>query len=104
MEELSKSLEETKNENERNVLDARESLTGILRIEHINIGSKSETDAAFLYLQDSESEKVKLRYKESNPFSVEYFLPYVDLLVECKGETDSITGTFIIDEINRSEI
>ena len=76
-----------------------ENKTGIIHIERIKIGSKSETDAAFLYLQDSESEKVKLRYKESNPFSVEYFLPYVDLLVECKGEIDPISGTFIIEEI-----
>ena len=72
---------------------------GIIHIERINIGSKSETNAAFLYLQDSESEKVKLRYKESNPFTVEYFLPYIDLLVECKGEIDPISGTFIIEEI-----
>ena len=73
--------------------------TGIIQIERINIGSKSETDAAFLYLQDSESEKIKLRYKDSNPFSVEYFLPYTNLLVECKGEIDPISGTFIIEEI-----
>lgn len=105
MEELSKSLEETKNENERNVLDARESLTGILRIEHINIGSKSECDTAFLYLQNSDVEKVKLKFKGSPLFSVQEFLPYKELLVECKGEIDSITGTFIVDEINiRSEI
>ena len=73
--------------------------TGIIQIERINICSKSETDAAFLYLQDSESEKIKLRYKDSNPFSVEYFLPYINLLVECKGEIDPISGTFIIEEI-----
>ena len=61
----------------------------------INCGSSSLK----YQLIDSESEKVKLRYKESNPFSVEYFLPYVDLLVECKGEIDPISGTFIIEEI-----
>lgn len=81
-----------------------ESLTGVLRIEHINIGSKSECDAAFLYLQNSGVEKVKLKFKGSPLFSIQDFLPYKDLLVECKGKTDSITGTFIIDEINRSEI
>ncbi len=104
MDELSKSLEETKNENERNVLDARESLKGTLHIEHINIGSKSECDAAFLYLQNSDVEKVKLKFKDSPLFSIQEFLPYKELFVECKGKTDSITGTFIIDEINRSEI
>ena len=96
MEEFSKSLEENKKE--------PETLKGTLHIEHINIGSKSECDAAFLYLQNSGVEKVKLKFKDSPLFSVQEFLPYKELFVECKGEIDSITGTFIIDEINRSEI
>lgn len=79
-------------------------LTGVLHIEHINIGSKSECDAAFLYLENSDVEKVKLKFKDSPLFSIQDFLPYKELFVECKGKTDSITGTFIIDEINRSEI
>lgn len=103
MEEVSESLEENIN-NENKILDERESLKGILRIEHINNGSKSECDAAFLYLQNSDVEKVKLKFKDSPLFSIQEFLPYKELFVECKGKTDSITGTFIIDEINRSEI
>ena len=96
MEEFSKSLDENKKE--------PETLKGTLHIEHINIGSKSECDAAFLYLENSDVEKVKLKFKDSPLFSIQEFLPYKELFVECKGKTDSITGTFIIDEINRSEI
>ena len=104
---IDRAIQVNPNDNEAKELLAeynKESLTGILRIEHINIGSKSECDAAFLYLQNSDVEKVKLKIKGSPLFSVQEFLPYKELLVECKGEIDSITGTFIVDEINnRSE-
>lgn len=104
MAEVLESFSDNTDSNENKILNELESLTGVLRIEHINIGSKSECDAAFLYLENSDVEKVKLKFKGSPLFSVQEFLPYKELLVECKGEIDSITGTFIIDEINRSEI
>lgn len=104
MAEVLESFSDNTDSNENKILNELESLTGVLRIEHINIGSKSECDAAFLYLQNSDVEKVKLKFKGSPLFSVQEFLPYKELLVECKGEIDSITGTFIVDEINnRSE-
>lgn len=104
MAEVLESFSDNTDSNENKILNELESLTGVLRIEHINIGSKSECDAAFLYLQNSGVEKVKLKFKGSPLFSIQDFLPYKELFVECKGKTDSITGTFIIDEINRSEI
>lgn len=104
---IDKAIKVNPNDTEANkLLDEynTETLKGTLHIEHINIGSKSECDAAFLYLQNSDLEKVKLKFKDSPLFSIQEFLPYKELFVECKGKTDSITGTFIIDEINRSEI